>query len=167
MARRIRAALLAQAVASALIAPVYSLVLLSRGVTLAVLSLCMAAQMVTVVALEVPSGVLSDLLGRRRLFVSACLAAAYALAYLVTGAGNVMDSSVVQASVPNEQRASVSSLTSLCVRGGGLALSAVGPLAIGALGLGGAWVVFGALAAAVTLVARAARSLTSQKMARA
>lgn len=47
MASRIRLALLAQAVASALIAPVYSLVLLSRGATLSTLSLCVAAQMVT------------------------------------------------------------------------------------------------------------------------
>lgn len=82
-----------------------------------------------------------------------------------------MDSSIVQASVPNERRASVSSLTSLCVRGGGLALSAVGPLAIGALGLGGAWVAFGTLAAVLTLVARVARALSGQgaerKMARA
>lgn len=83
-----------------------------------------------------------------------CFAVAYALAYLVSGAGNVMDTSIVQASVANEQRASVSSLTSLCVRGGGLALSAVGLVAIGACGLAGAWVVFGALVAGGTVAAR-------------
>lgn len=404
MASRIRAALLAQAVAASLVAPVYSLVLLSRGAILSTLSLCVAAQMVTVVLLEVPSGVMSDLLGRRRLFVASCLSAlaaylvmlvgdglpamvlacvlrgvsqaaasgtldalyvedalreggnaaleravsslqlieglgavvaalaagplvaadpgyglvlviavalegllavyalafvreapaqgdrqrgmrvvveqvrgvwelvrgsddllpvmllfavlgmtlgaaetywqssyaqlvdpellwsvsvvsclgygaanlgvwlsgraweavsherpmrdrwsalvacrvagaallaalgaigspapfalAYALVYLVAGAGNVMDASIVQASVGNAQRASVSSLTSLCVRGGGLALSAIGPAAIGACGLGGAWAAFGALVAGGTVVARLLAARPTRRMSR-
>lgn len=85
MASRIRAALLAQAVAASLVAPVYSLVLLSRGATLSTLSLCVAAQMVTVVLLEVPSGVMSDLLGRRRLFVASCLSALAAYLVMLVG----------------------------------------------------------------------------------
>lgn len=94
-------------------------------------------------------------------------AAAYSLAYLVAGAGNVMDASIVQAAVPNEQRASVSSLTSLCVRGGGLAISAAGPLALGSCGLAGAWGVFGALVAAGAVVALAVRGNLSGSMSRA
>lgn len=93
-------------------------------------------------------------------------AGAYALTYLVAGAGNVMDASIVQASVDNAQRASVSSLTSLCVRGGGLALSAVGPAAVGAFGLGGAWAVFGALVAGGTVAARLLSARASEAMSR-
>lgn len=86
-ARVIWIASLVSAVGASATAPVYALVLLSRGVAPIDLSLCTAVQMVAVVALEIPSGVLADLVGRRRLFVvaSVCMVIAYALLALDAG----------------------------------------------------------------------------------
>lgn len=49
--------------------PVLSLLLMARGATLETLPLVMGVTLVVTVALEVPSGVAADVLGRRRLFV--------------------------------------------------------------------------------------------------
>mgnify|MGYP002639861692 CR=1 FL=1 len=56
-----------------LMAPVLSLVLLAHGATLGTLSLCVGTYAIMVVVLEVPSGVLADFFGRKRVFLLSCL----------------------------------------------------------------------------------------------
>ncbi len=56
-----------------IMAPVLSLVLLSHGATLKTLSLCIGIFAVMVVILELPSGILTDFIGRKRIFlISQC-----------------------------------------------------------------------------------------------
>ena len=63
----------ANAFGTGLLAPVLSLVLLSHGATLENLSLCIGIFAVMVVVLELPSGIMADLIGRKRIFLlSAC-----------------------------------------------------------------------------------------------
>ena len=71
----------ANAFGTGLLAPVLSLVLLSHGATMENLSLCIGIFAVMVVVLELPSGILADLIGRKRIFlISACfMMANYAL----------------------------------------------------------------------------------------
>lgn len=71
----------ANAFGTGLLAPVLSLVLLAHGATMETLSLCIGIFAATVVVLELPSGILADLIGRRCIFlVSACfMVANYAL----------------------------------------------------------------------------------------
>ena len=53
--------------------PVLSLILLSKGATLQTLPLAMGLYSATVILFEVPSGVLADLIGRKRVFLLSCL----------------------------------------------------------------------------------------------
>ncbi len=63
----------ANAFGTGLLAPVLSLVLLSHGATLENLSLCIGIFAVMVVVLELPSGIMADLIGRKRIYLlSAC-----------------------------------------------------------------------------------------------
>lgn len=56
-----------------LLAPVLSLVLLTHGATMETLSLCIGIFAAAVVVLELPSGILADLIGRKRIFlISSC-----------------------------------------------------------------------------------------------
>lgn len=56
-----------------IMAPVLSLVLLSHGATLKTLSLCIGIFAAMVVVLELPSGILTDFIGRKRIFlISQC-----------------------------------------------------------------------------------------------
>lgn len=52
-----------------LLAPVLSLVLLSHGASMETLSLCIGIFAAMVVLLELPSGILADLIGRKRIFL--------------------------------------------------------------------------------------------------
>ncbi|HHV10323.1 MAG TPA: MFS transporter [Clostridiales bacterium] len=64
-------------------APVFSLVLLSHGATLESLSICVGIFAATVVLLELPSGILTDLIGRKRTFlISQCFMLCYFLLVL-------------------------------------------------------------------------------------
>lgn len=63
----------ANAFGTGLLAPVLSLVLLAHGATMETLSLCIGIFAAAVVALELPSGILADLIGRKRIFlISSC-----------------------------------------------------------------------------------------------
>lgn len=55
--------------ATGLTVPVLTLMLLARGATLETLSLFMGITLIATVALEVPSGIAADVLGRKRLFL--------------------------------------------------------------------------------------------------
>lgn len=56
-----------------IILPVLNLVLLSKGATLQTLPLIMALYSVTVFCLELPSGILADMAGRKYVFICACI----------------------------------------------------------------------------------------------
>ena len=64
-------------------APVLTLILLSRGCTLTTLSLTVAVYSAAALALEVPSGVLSDLMGRKRVYLLSRLLAGLSYAILL------------------------------------------------------------------------------------
>lgn len=72
---------------SGLTAPVLSLLLMARGATLETLPLAMGITIAVTAALEVPSGVAADLLGRKRLFLVALALQAVAFCILGTGSG--------------------------------------------------------------------------------
>jgi MFS family permease len=55
-----------------LLVPVLSLVFLSHGGTLATISLCIGIFAVMVVLLELPSGILADMIGRKRIYLISC-----------------------------------------------------------------------------------------------
>lgn len=78
--------------------PVLSLLLMARGATLETLPLVMGVTLVVTVALEVPSGVAADVLGRRRLFVCSMVLgiAAYVLLALGVSVWLVVVSSVLR-----------------------------------------------------------------------
>ena len=78
--------------------PVLSLLLMARGATLETLPLVMGVTLVVTVALEVPSGVAADVLGRRRLFVCSMALgiAAYVLLALGVSVWLVVVSSVLR-----------------------------------------------------------------------
>lgn len=70
-----------------LAAPVLSLLLLDKGVGLDGLGFAWTVYAVVIVVLEVPTGVLADLIGRKRIFMLslACLGAAYAAMLVARG----------------------------------------------------------------------------------
>ena len=78
--------------------PVLSLLLMARGATLETLPLVMGVTLVVTVALEVPSGVAADVLGRRRLFVCSMVLgiAVYVLLALGVSVWLVVVSSVLR-----------------------------------------------------------------------
>lgn len=78
--------------------PVLSLLLMARGATLETLPLVMGVTLVVTVALEVPSGVAADVLGRRRLFVCSMVLgiAVYVLLALGVNVWLVVASSVLR-----------------------------------------------------------------------
>lgn len=63
----------ANAYRTGLLVPVLSLVLLSRGATMETLSICIGIFALMVVILELPSGILADLIGRKRIFLISAL----------------------------------------------------------------------------------------------
>lgn len=67
-----------------LMVPVLSLALLERGLSLPELALIFGIFSFTVFALEVPSGVLADLAGRKRIFIISCFFYAAALIFLLS-----------------------------------------------------------------------------------
>ena len=69
----------ANAFGTGLLAPVLSLVLLSHGATMENLSLCIGIFAVMVVVLELPSGILADLIGRKRIFLISANGSPYAV----------------------------------------------------------------------------------------
>lgn len=97
--------------ATGLLMPVSLLLPLERGLTVAEVALAMAAQGIVVIALEVPSGALTDAWGRRPVFiVSGLLAiaayavtfvaqslAAFAVAWAISGVFRAMDSGPLEA----------------------------------------------------------------------
>lgn len=84
--------------ATGLTVPVLTLMLLARGATLETLSLFMGITLIVTVALEVPSGVAADALGRKRLFMIAMLlnVAGYVLLAAGVSAWLVAASSVLR-----------------------------------------------------------------------
>lgn len=56
-----------------LLAPVLSLVYLTHGATIKTLSICIGIYAVFVVLLELPSGILADMIGRKRIFLVSAL----------------------------------------------------------------------------------------------
>lgn len=66
-----------------LMVPVLSLALLERGLSLQSLALIFGLFSVTIFTLEVPSGVLADLIGRKRVFLMSCCFYAAALIFLL------------------------------------------------------------------------------------
>ena len=93
MKRDLRAGLAVTAVDAAargVLSPVLSLVLLGRDVSLAQLPLALAVFSGVAVALEVPSGMLADRIGRKRTFVAAQAVYALAMLLLLFGRGMAM-----------------------------------------------------------------------------
>jgi DHA1 family quinolone resistance protein-like MFS transporter len=70
-----------------LLSPVLVLMIMSKGVGEESIGLVMAAMSATVVILELPSGVLSDLIGRRRVYLASILLAIAALTALYFSRG--------------------------------------------------------------------------------
>lgn len=117
--------------ATGLTVPVLTLMLLARGATLETLSLFMGITLIATVALEVPSGIAADVLGRKRLFmiamllsvagyallaagVSAWLVAAldgsYVTFYLLVGAWSVFEQTLLHQAAPARERSSMMSV---------------------------------------------------------
>ncbi len=69
--------------ATGLITPVALLLPLSRGLSVAEIATAMAAQGAVVLLMEIPSGVLSDVWGRRQVFVASALAALAAYGLMI------------------------------------------------------------------------------------
>lgn len=149
--------------ATGLTAPVLTLMLLARGATLETLSLFMGITLAVTVALEVPSGIAADALGRKRLFmiamllnvagyvllatgVSVWLVAAldgsYVTFYLFVGAWSVFEQTLLHQAAPARERSSMMSVQSIALRSGGFAASAAGVPLGAALSLPWVWLVF-------------------------
>lgn len=78
-----------------LIAPVYPLFLLGRGLDLFQINVVLAVYLLTVVVLEIPTGAFADRYGRRRSFIIACLVRAFAYG-LYSRAGSFADCLVAE-----------------------------------------------------------------------
>lgn len=78
---------LAMYVAGGLAVPVLSLMLIARGATVETLPISIGITLAVTCAFEVPSGVISDVLGRRATFVASMLLHAGAYLFLLVGAG--------------------------------------------------------------------------------
>lgn len=149
--------------ATGLTVPVLTLMLLARGATLETLSLFMGITLAVTVALEVPSGIAADALGRKRLFmiamllnvagyvllatgVSVWLVAAldgsYVTFYLFVGAWSVFEQTLLHQAAPACERSSMMSVQSIALRSGGFAASAAGVPLGAALPLPWVWRVF-------------------------
>lgn len=149
--------------ATGLTVPVLTLMLLARGATLETLSLFMGITLAVTVALEVPSGIAADALGRKRLFmiamllnvagyvllatgVSVWLVAAldgsYVTFYLFVGAWSVFEQTLLHQAAPARERSSMMSVQSIALRSGGFAASAAGVPLGAALSLPWVWLVF-------------------------
>ena len=149
--------------ATGLTVPVLTLMLLARGATLETLSLFMGITLAVTVALEVPSGIVADALGRKRLFmiamllnvagyvllatgVSVWLVAAldgsYVTFYLFVGAWSVFEQTLLHQAAPARERSSMMSVQSIALRSGGFAASAAGVPLGAALSLPWVWLVF-------------------------
>lgn len=149
--------------ATGLTVPVLTLMLLARGATLETLSLFMGITLAVTVALEVPSGIAADALGRKRLFmiamllnvagyvllatgVSVWLVAAldgsYVTFYLFVGAWSVFEQTLLHQAAPARERSSMMSVQSIALRTGGFAASAAGVPLGAALSLPWIWLVF-------------------------
>ena len=71
--------------ATGIIVPVLSLLIIDRGCTLPQIAILMGIYSLTVFILELPSGVLSDMFGRKKIFLISCamnLAASFSLLFL-------------------------------------------------------------------------------------
>ena len=67
------------------LSPVMTLMILSKNVAIEQVGIIMAALSITVIALEVPSGILSDLLGRRRIYMISILLSLAAFSVILVG----------------------------------------------------------------------------------
>lgn len=85
-------------VAGGLSVPVLSLMLIARGATVELLPISIGITLAVTCAFEVPSGVMSDVLGRRATFVAAMVLQAGAYFFLLAGTGfaTVLVSSVLR-----------------------------------------------------------------------
>lgn len=79
-----RIVLLGNHISLGLVVPVFSLALLDHGATLEQLSLVFGAFSLSVFVMELPSGVMADLLGRKRIFLLSCLFAMLASLLMLT-----------------------------------------------------------------------------------
>ncbi len=71
--------------ATGIIVPVLSLIIIARGCTLPEIAILMGIYSFTVFILELPSGILSDMLGRKKIFLISCalnLAASFSLLFI-------------------------------------------------------------------------------------
>ena len=66
---------------SGLMMPVSSMILLSRGCTISTLSIAIGIYSAATIAMEVPSGIIADIYGRKKAYLLSCFAyiAAYCL----------------------------------------------------------------------------------------
>jgi len=67
-----------------LVVPVLNLVLLNRGANLETLPLLYLVMAVAVLSLELPSGILADLLGRKKIFLLSCVLNVLAFSLLIS-----------------------------------------------------------------------------------
>lgn len=79
--------------------------------------------------------------------------AGYALYYVCIAARSVIEQTVLHNAVPSRERASMASIQSLALRGGGALASAAGAGVIAAFGIPGTWPIFAALALLLELMA--------------
>lgn len=79
--------------------------------------------------------------------------AGYALYYVCIAARSVIEQTVLHNVVPSRERASMASIQSLALRGGGALASAAGAGVVAAFGISGTWPVFAALALLLELMA--------------
>ena len=77
----------------------------------------------------------------------------YALYYVCIAARSVIEQTVLHNAVPSQERASMASIQSLSLRGGGALASAAGAGVIAACGVPGTWPAFAVLALLLELVA--------------
>lgn len=77
----------------------------------------------------------------------------YALYYVCIAARSVIEQTVLHNAVPSQERASMASIQSLALRGGGALASATGAGVVAAFGISGAWPIFVVIALLLELVA--------------
>lgn len=77
----------------------------------------------------------------------------YALYYVCIAARSVIEQTVLHNAVPSRERASMASIQSLALRGGGALASAAGTGVVAAFGISGTWPIFAALALLLELMA--------------
>lgn len=101
----------ANAFGTGMIMPVLALLYLSHGATIATLPICTSISTAVVVLLELPSGIMSDLMGRKRVYLlsAACMSLSYLLLLFsdrflflavicgITGASRAFSSGTIEA----------------------------------------------------------------------